>query len=468
MSTTKTLGIALAGALTLAACGSNGGASADPTTPDDTTVTTEAESDDEMSEDEMSEDEMSDDEMSDDEMSDDEMSDEGPVTFTVRIENVSGVGNIASTGVFNTPDGAGAPGPALPGSSYSFSVNASPGDRVSFATMLVQTNDWFFAPTAGIELYDDDGNAVSGDVTDQIQLLDAGTEIDEEYGQGANQAPRQTGPDSGAEDPDDEVRELSEDVADLISVEVTPGSDGEFTITVTNVTADDMASPFAPGVWAVHQAETSPLFTVGEEDAGQGLEALAEDGDPSGFAEYLTGTAGYVGPLAPGVWVLDPEGNALFQLDEADFGQGLEALAEDGSAGELGAAVDGAEIFSMPVGGGGAGPAFPGAAYEFEITAEAGDRFNFATMFVQSNDWFFASTEGIDLFDGVHPVDGDITNQISLLDAGTEADQTVGFGSDQAPRQAGPNTGDVDPDNAVREVMADVESLIQVTITPQS
>lgn len=42
------------------------------------------------------------------------------------------------------------------------------------------------------------------------------------------------------------------------------------------------------------------------------------------------------------------------------------------------------------------GPAFPGDAYEFTFTASSGDRLGFATMFVQSNDLFFATPpEGI-------------------------------------------------------------------------
>jgi len=32
----------------------------------------------------------------------------------------------------------------------------------------------------------------------------------------------------------------------------------------------------------------------------------------------------------------------------------------------------------------------PGSAYEFSVTAKAGDRLSFATMFVQSNDLFYA------------------------------------------------------------------------------
>ena len=64
-------------------------------------------------------------------------------------------------------------------------------------------------------------------------------------------------------------------------------------------------------------------------------------------------------------------------------------------------------------------------------------------MFVQSNDLFFGPDEdGIALFDDMgQPLEGRITGHIDLWDAGTEINQEPGVGADQAPRQAGPNTG---------------------------
>ena len=49
-------------------------------------------------------------------------------------------------GAFNTPGGAAEPGPMFPGQTYAFEVEAVPGDRLSFATMLVQSNDLFVGP----------------------------------------------------------------------------------------------------------------------------------------------------------------------------------------------------------------------------------------------------------------------------------------------------------------------------------
>src|SRR5581483_8378097 len=100
--------------------------------------------------------------------------------FTVTLENVGSVKLFTSGGVFNTPVGDSKAGPATPGKMYEFSVNAGRKQKLSFATMLAATNDLFFGPDGnGIALYDDHGDPISGDVTSQIHLWDAGTEINE-------------------------------------------------------------------------------------------------------------------------------------------------------------------------------------------------------------------------------------------------------------------------------------------------
>ena len=101
-------------------------------------------------------------------------------------------------GVFNTPVGAMAAGPIRPGDSFEFTVTAMPGMKLFMTQMFGQSNDWFYAPGAnGIALFDSKGAAVSGDITDQFYLWDAGTEKDEEIGIGPNQGPRQKGTNTG-------------------------------------------------------------------------------------------------------------------------------------------------------------------------------------------------------------------------------------------------------------------------------
>jgi hypothetical protein len=109
----------------------------------------------------------------------------------------------------------------------SFTITARPGDRFSFATMFVQSNDKFYAPTnGGIALFRSDGSPVSGDVTASVRLFDAGTEVDEQPGVGPHQAPRQTGPNQGTEQ-QGVVGEANDgftypDVGEVVRVEITP------------------------------------------------------------------------------------------------------------------------------------------------------------------------------------------------------------------------------------------------------
>ncbi len=104
-------------------------------------------------------------------------------------------------GVFNTPVGAMTAGPIRPGDSFEFTVTAPPGMKLFMTQMFGQSNDWFYAPGAkGIALFDGKGNPISGDITDQFYLWDAGTEKDEEIGIGPNQGPRQKGPNTGTDE----------------------------------------------------------------------------------------------------------------------------------------------------------------------------------------------------------------------------------------------------------------------------
>jgi hypothetical protein len=104
---------------------------------------------------------------------------------------------IKSVSVFNTPVGASAPGPITPGAAYEVAVSAMPGDRLSMTIMMGQSNDWFYAPNeSGIELFPN-GKAMSGDISAQLHLWDAGTEVDQEAGIGSEQGPRQKAPNTG-------------------------------------------------------------------------------------------------------------------------------------------------------------------------------------------------------------------------------------------------------------------------------
>lgn len=94
-------------------------------------------------------------------------------------------------GVFNTPVGADKAAPILPGGAYEFTFTATEGMRLSLIAMFGQSNDLFYAPKQAIELFDANGNALTGDITANLFLWDAGTEVNQAPGVGDEQAPRQ-------------------------------------------------------------------------------------------------------------------------------------------------------------------------------------------------------------------------------------------------------------------------------------
>ncbi|MGA7305630.1 MAG: spondin domain-containing protein [Rhodothermales bacterium] len=202
-------------------------------------------------------------------------------------------------GVFNTPDGADSPGPILPGQSYSFSFGAAPGSYFSFETMFGESNDLFYAPAdTGIALWDSEGHMRSGDVTSEVWLWDAGTELNEEPFVGPNQAPRQDSLNAGAVDTLSGVTPCCVDgytypaVSDVI--EVTLAADegsGVFTVTIMNVStagkSEAAVTGLAPGVYVIGPA-VPELFESGSL-ASAGLERAAEDGDPTTLNAALLG-----------------------------------------------------------------------------------------------------------------------------------------------------------------------------------
>ena len=177
-------------------------------------------------------------------------------------------------------------------------------------------------------------------------------------------------------------------------------------------------------------------FTIRIENVSSKDGQVAKDGSKWPFA------------LSPGLWVAHDREVRLFREGNPAV-NGLEALAEDGNPGDLVKMLEAREhsgmqhgVFNTPVGAGGPAPILPGGAYEFSLTAKPGMKLSIVTMFGQSNDWFYApKRQGIDLFKNGKPISGDITSEFMLFDAGTEKDEEPGVGPNQAPRQSGPNIG---------------------------
>ncbi len=387
--------------------------------------------------------------------------DAAPTTFTVRIENVSGgdTQTYPAIGIVGVGVGATQRGAIPPGSAFEFTIKAAPGDRLSFASMYGQSNDTFFAPDEnGIALYDDAGAQISGDVSDQVWLWDAGTEVNEPLGEGPNQAPRQASPDAG--EVENGVVTLVDDPmvfppsAELMHVTLTPVDDQRITVRIDNVSQDaPVPTPFSPIVYVVHTADQSaPFFTTGEADRGLGLERVAESGNPEALAASVAGSAVSNVGLSPGVFVIHSADQTapFFTTGEVDRGVGLEGQAEDGSPVALSEALTAGGmykqvgVFNTPVDATEPGALMPGQAYEFSFTAAPGDYLSFVEMFGQSNDLVFATDEhGIALFNGMGtPIGGSFTGSVDIWHVGTEVNQEPFVGADQAPRQAAPNTGE--------------------------
>lgn len=449
---------------------------------------------------------------------------EEPVSanFTVTIENVTTPKPIFQTGVFSIPVGGMDPAPIFPEDAYEFMVNAGPvvvpgdgGTRLSFVAMFVQSNDLFFAPNEeGIALYDENGTAIGSngtptDVTNQVFIWDSGTEVNEETG-GPNQKPQQsaTAEDQGI-DENGVVTQIMNNIDsfgntipntnEVIKVTVENVGDAMFKVRIENVSnsttiatpgqgVGSMAPvPVSPGVYSVHTVN-APFFVAGEVASGagsiasaEGVENIAEDGFPE--ALFIDGDAatGLIVPLSPGAWATHKTGTQpIYQLNEPDFGEGVEGIAEDGDPSTLAATliskagVSDSGTFDTGVGSANPGAIGPGGSFQFSFTAIEDENLSLATMFVQSNDWFYAfNPSGLPLFNNGIALSGDLTESIFLYDAGTELDEYAGAGLFQVIRQPSTNSGTVDTDTNVRLISPSGNipansNVIKVSITASS
>lgn len=492
-----------------------------------------------------------------------------PTTFDVTIENVGGVTPITKSGVFtpaNEANGDGAP-PLTPGEAFEFSfvVGQSElpqtGMALSFASMFIQSNDAYYAfGPGGLPLFEegadpdtDRDNTPIGlnspvDVTDEVGLYDAGTEVDQEPGAAGsdNQAPRQDafdqGPDengavtliedidedgtfeddangNGQLDPDNNEFEYPA-TGDVLDVTVSSQMDDEtggirFTVRIENnggpTTVNGAPFVISPGTFAAHFDQTPggdevafPGHNAGRDTtAGPGIEAIAEDGRPTGKLDSdtkpgtpagnhfatLSDLTGVTVPFSPGAFAAHSDEVEAFATGES-ASDGIEDVAEDGMPSTLGNELSASNggirdsgVFNMPDGASSTGPIAPGNSYSFEVEAQPGDRLSLATMYIQSNDLFYAfPAEGLPLFSNDAPINGDMTGQVLLFDAGTEGDQEPGTGLDQAPRQSGTDTGpegegsvaqvgNTDNDRFLDDDGFDYEetpNILRVTITPRN
>ncbi|MGH7630403.1 MAG: spondin domain-containing protein [Gemmatimonadales bacterium] len=138
--------------------------------------------------------------------------------------SLNGAAGVVKVGAHARPEGDLTGGPLTPGKAYEFTVTAAPGQYLSLAAMFGQSNDWFYSNDRPIALFNG-GRPVSGDMTPQLSLWDAGTEVDEEPGLGPNQAPRQKAANTGTAE--------KESVAHVGGKWTAPGAGKLIRVTVT-------------------------------------------------------------------------------------------------------------------------------------------------------------------------------------------------------------------------------------------
>lgn len=195
-------------------------------------------------------------------------------------------------------------------------------------------------------------------------------------------------------------------------------------------------------------------------------------------------------PRAMGTVPLSPPAYAVFDGTDPMFAVGgranlgTERIAEDGFPDEMVAllartsAVTASGAQTSP-GGPDNGPAlFAGESVTFTVSAVPGQRLQFETMFVQSNDWFISFRDGgLALFDGSNPISGgDVTSRLAVYDAGTEADTAPGTGPNQKPVQEpmATNVGPADSNPNIRSASESgftipaLSRVIRVTVQPSN
>ncbi|MFT3697143.1 MAG: spondin domain-containing protein [Kofleriaceae bacterium] len=381
----------------------------------------------------------------------------------------------------------------LPGESRDIQFTAGRSDRLSFATELAESSDWFLAPNdRGIALYDDKG-PISGDITSLVHLWTLGTELPEELGVGPDTKANQSSELQGVQSqypyvtqipdgemfclPGCETRFAVPKVSDMFRATLTSTGPGTFSLHFENISTDTtlvtragtQAIHLSAPVWAVHpEVLGSPIFREKGGPTDQSMIAFAEDGDNTQLVSHLMGRTGEGTPLGKAVYAIHQSGQPLYTPGEKDRGLGLEQLAEDGDPTRIAASLAADHTVSQsdklvaPFNTGVQGPLQPGDKFELFLEPQPGDRLSFASMFGTSNDWFFATqSDGVPFFndDGTHVV-GQIP--IVLLDLGTEVDEPLRYGPDTGPMQSSPGQGAADPNPMVRGV-DNRDNLISVT-----
>lgn len=382
-----------------------------------------------------------------------------PTTFRLTLKNTINYLNVKKIG--DAPL-------TTTGQTFTVDFKATKGTYLSFANMFAQTNDWFFATEdTGVKLWDGD-TPKTGDISNYVRVFDAGTEEDEnfltDFPSTMYTAPNQTAANTGPADDNTSVRDTDRNILNYLTASLAYNSSNKyFTLTITKADRSGAHNPgfVTPGILVVH-TQPNAFFEEGQSVRQNGLESLAEDGSPQALYDWFHETGSTGSPLrlsssfsvfSPGVaYVHNGDQSPFFTRGEtAMASSGLKELAEDGNADIAYQYLNGLENVTAVKSDGGIPP---GQSKTFEIQALPGQRLNFATMFVASNDWFVSNNQaGIELFDA----DGSVKAEFDiyknyLYDAGTELDEAVGFGAYQPMGAMGQGSAGPDTDTSVRRV----------------
>ncbi|WP_415324934.1 spondin domain-containing protein [Chryseobacterium sp. MMS23-Vi53] len=334
---------------------------------------------------------------------------------TITFENVVTPKDFVQSGKF-----AGTSNPEiLPGQSITIKFSAGKAQSLMFATMYGASKDWFFASKQpGIKLFNENGSAITGDVSSEVLLWDNGTKNNTTGNAESNPIAQVPGVIAS------QLMKLNLNYDDVKS---------EFTLTITNTsggTANE--TPFSPGVWAVSNYNGSqllsptPFFTPNALSNPE-ITDIAQLGNPDKMVAKLNANTGIMTGLSPAlVVVYSGDKNPIYELGQLDSGKGLKEISQFGNVSVLQNSLK-----SLPNVKGvyvaGSAPVTPGQKVSANFEANSGDKIAYVTMFGFSNDWFYANEQSIDANSL-----GDISSKTSLFDSGTGINQYPGAGNHQA------------------------------------
>lgn len=350
----------------------------------------------------------------------------------ITVENVAKEMDFVQSGTFKM---TGSQPVILPGQSVSITFNAGKGQALMFATMYGYSNDIFFAPeNPGIKLFDNDGKAVTGNVSSLVKLWDNGTRVNQVPGTEVEHPGTAEARNVTMIDGKDAQGHTYLAASELMELNLAyTSATSEFTLTIKNISGGKVnETPFSPGVWVVSNKlgndleNDEPFFESGELSS-DALTALAETGNNEPLYDWAEERTGIMTGLSPVIVVVySGDTNPLFKVGEKDGGRGLKELAQTGDTKRLKEYLE-LQRYVREVYVIGDSPITPGEKKETTFMAYEGDNITFATMFGSSNDWFYANSETIS-----SKTKGDITNKVALYDNGTGVNQYPGAGNSQA------------------------------------